>query len=67
MSKFIVTVYQTSSDHKLDPEDLDYRPEGAYLVAAEDTEEALDRFHEIIPIACLEDYEVDAIEFKGEL
>jgi hypothetical protein len=66
-TKFIITVHQLVSDHRLDPDDLDYRPEGAYSVEATDIENALDIFHSSVPVACLDDYEIDVIEFKGEL
>jgi hypothetical protein len=67
MNKFVIAVHQVTSDHLLDEDDLDYRPEGAYIITATDIENALDIFHATIPIACLDDYEVDAIELKTEI
>jgi len=67
MKTYIITVHQTTSDHRLDPDDLDYRPEGGYIIEAVDPEAALDIFHDTIPIACLEDYNIEWIELKQDL
>ena len=39
-------------------DDICSKPEGSYLVFADDTEDALDQFHLQIPIGCLDDYDI---------
>lgn len=58
---YLITVKQTVPFYELTPEDQDDRPTGEYEYDAEDEEEALDEFHETIPIKCLDDFEITCV------
>ena len=62
MPTYKITVTQISK--KLhDPDDREYHPQGTYFIKADNENLALDDFHFIIPIGCLEDYKIE-IELK---
>ena len=62
MRRFRIIVEQrVADDELLRPEDRRDNPSGRYLYAAADEAEALDAFHNQVPIGCLEDF-VIAIE-----
>lgn len=60
MMRFIVEVVALVSWDELDPDDIDSdgncAVDGAWLVSAKDVEAALDRFHDKVAIAFLEDF-----------
>lgn len=60
MRQFIIEVVALSAWDDLDPEDVDDDGvcivDGAFLVEASGREAALDRFHDEVPIACLDDF-----------
>lgn len=60
MTLFIVEVVALVSWDDLDPDDIDDEGictvDGAWLVDAEDVEAALDRFHDRVAIATLDDF-----------
>lgn len=64
---YAIVVTQLVYDSELDGDDQDYRPEGVYSVEAKNEDMALDIFHEAVPIACLDDYDIQVFEYKGEV
>lgn len=60
MRKYRVLVSGTPTDH----DDLDTDPRGVHNFEANNEEEALDEFHATVPIACLDDFEIEVVEVK---
>lgn len=58
LPKFVVTVSQAVDDDDLDEDDVEDDPTGEYEYEAVSEGEALDVFHSVTPIACLENYEI---------
>jgi hypothetical protein len=60
MPTFKVTVTQIVPDEELDGDDTDTNPKGTYTYEARDEEDALDQFHETVPVSCLDDFDIEA-------
>lgn len=58
MKQYKVTVTGEPTDY----EDARSNPNGIYTVNAKSYEDALDEFHATVPIACLEDFDIDVFE-----
>lgn len=56
--QWLITVKRMVPIRELDPDDRKDRPWGSYVVEADDEEAALDKFHEHIGIACLDDFDI---------
>lgn len=64
-ARFRVIVEQLVADEKLlRAEDRQTKPAGRYLYAAGDPQQALDRFHQEIPIACLDDFKIEVEPYR---
>lgn len=64
---FMVIVRQTVSVEDMDPDDFWENPSGSYMIDAHTSEEALDKFHFTIPIACLDDFDISVHRYNGPL
>jgi len=62
MPLFLITVTQISEHLQKDDDRID-NPTGEYPWDAEDSEMALDQFHRVVPIGCLDDFQVDIEEW----
>lgn len=60
MTWFVVEVVAVADWEDLDPEDVDAEGncivDGCFLIMAVDEDAALTRFHDMVSIACLDDY-----------
>ena len=65
MPLFLITVTQTS-EYLSDPDDRENNPAGEYQWDADDTEIALDEFHRVVPIGCLENFNIYIERIKNE-
>ena len=60
MSLFLITVIQiVKTEHLEKDDDRIDNPAGEYRWDATDSEAALDQFHHIVPIGCLDNFEID--------
>jgi hypothetical protein len=59
MPAFKITLRQTVPDSALHKPHYDRGIAGEYPIEAESEDAALDAFHASVPIACLDDFEVD--------
>lgn len=64
MFLYQITVKQIAPNAKLHYEDKRSNPKGIYHIRAGNEEEALDEFHETVPIACLDDFEITLERMK---
>lgn len=62
MKTYKITVKQIVPEEELAREDRDENPTGEYEHRAENEDEALDEFHAEIPIACLDDFDIEIEE-----
>lgn len=62
LKKYRIEVTQTVGNHELDPDDRIDNPSGVHHFYSDSEEHALDDFHSTIPIACLEDFDIDCME-----
>lgn len=62
MKKFKIIVTQLVENEELCHDDIETDPSGEYEYTAKNEDEALDQFHLEIPIACLDDYDIDCVE-----
>ena len=58
---FKITVSLITDHDLLDPDDRASDPTGEYEYDAANEDEALDMFHEDVPISCLDNYEITCI------
>ena len=65
MPLFIITVIQISQNLS-DPDDRADNPAGEYRWDAVDSELALDQFHRVVPIGCLDDFEISIKRIKSK-
>lgn len=61
MPLFLITVTQVS-EHLHRPDDRIDNPAGTYKWEADYSDLALDQFHRVVPIGCLDDFEIDIEE-----
>lgn len=67
MAKFVSIVTVADPKRTLHTEDWEAKPWGSYIVHANDEEEALDKFHENIPIKVLDDFDIEVTQVKEEI
>jgi hypothetical protein len=59
MPRYKITVIQLVADEDLHKAiDLEESPKGTHLWEADDMSDALDQFHLVVPIACLDDFDI---------
>jgi len=67
MATYRITVKQLVPDEQLsDPDDRAKSPAGLYFYEADGIRHALDQFHAVVPIGCLDDFEIDAAKLDKD-
>ena len=59
--EYKIIVSQIVDHDDLHPDDLGSDPTGEYIYEADNEENALDMFHDDVPISCLDNYEITCI------
>ena len=62
LEEFKIQVTQLVPDKELDADDLKYEPSGIHIIKANNEEDALDTFHETVPISVLEHFSVEVLK-----
>jgi hypothetical protein len=62
-----IVVKQLVPDQELDHDDREEDVPGKYYFDGNTEDEALDKFHAEVPIACLDDFEIEAHQIFPEL